>query len=143
MDDLDRKLLELLAGNARLSVAQLARKAGVARTTVQARLERLETSGTIAGYTLRLGSAARENRIRGTVLLEIEPRSTPTVLGRLNAMRQVEEAHTVSGRVDLILQIAARTTEELDQTLDTIGAIPGVTDSESLIHLTTKIDRAL
>ena len=143
MDDLDTKLLGLLAANARIPVATLAKRLGVARSTVQARLDRLETQGVIAGYTLRLGAAAQARRIRATALIQVEPRATPGVLQRLTAMPQVERAHTTSGRFDLILHLAANTTDELDGTLDAIGAIPGVRGSESLIHLSTRIDRAL
>jgi DNA-binding Lrp family transcriptional regulator len=143
MDDLDRRLVQELATDARLPVATLARRLGVARSTAQARLERLEHTGVIAGYTLRLGAATAARVIRATVLVQIEPRATPSVLARLKGLSGVERAHTTSGRFDLILVIAAGTTEDLDRVLDTIGAIPGVTDSESLIHLSTKIDRGL
>ena len=143
MDDTDRDLLKLLAGNARLPVATLAKRLNLARSTVQARLDRLEATGIIAGYTLRLGDAARARRILATVLLVIEPRALPQVLTRLRALPEVEEAHTTTGRVDLILRLAAPTTEALDAALDRIGAIPGVRSSESLIQLTTKIARGL
>ena len=69
MDELDRCILAQLAQDARVSVAVLARRLKCARSTVQARLERLESSGMIAGYTVRLGEAAREGQIRATVLL--------------------------------------------------------------------------
>jgi hypothetical protein len=58
-------------------------------------------------------------------------------------MPEVEIAHTTTGRADLILQIAADTTTALDEVLDKIGMIAGVRGSESLIHLTTKFDRAV
>lgn len=143
MDDLDRKLVAALGRDARSSVSTLARDLDVARSTVQARIERLERTGVIAGYTIRLGTATREGRIRATVLLQMEPRATPTVLQRLRAMTQVERAHNTSGRFDMTLEVVAATTAELDDTLDRIGAIPGVRSSESLIQLATKIDRAI
>ena len=143
MDDLDRSILAQLSGDARMSVAVLARRLRVARSTVQARLERLESTGAIAGYTLRLGEAARGARIRATVLLGIEPRAQPGVLSRLKSLPQVERVHTTSGRVDLLLQLAIASTTELDETLDRIGGIEGVRSSESLIHLATKLDRAV
>ena len=59
MDDLDRNILGLLGADARMSMATLARRLKVARSTIQARLERLETTGVIAGYTLKLGESAR------------------------------------------------------------------------------------
>ena len=60
VDELDRNIVALLSQDARTSIAVLARRLKVARSTLQARLERLETSGAIAGYTLRLGDAARK-----------------------------------------------------------------------------------
>ncbi|WP_343079735.1 Lrp/AsnC family transcriptional regulator [Ostreiculturibacter nitratireducens] len=143
MDELDRNILGLLAADARISVATLARRLKVARSTVQARLERLETTGVIAGYTVKLGEAAQQARIRATVLLSIEPRAQAAILTRLRAIPEVERVHTTSGRVDLLLQVAAPSTAVLDGVLDAIGALTGVKSSESLIHLSTKLDRAL
>ncbi len=143
MDDLDRSILAQLGQDARMSVAVLARRLKVARSTVQARLERLETTGAIAGYTLRLGEGARINRIRATCLLTIEPRAQPSVIARLKALPAVERVHTTSGRVDLLLQLGCVSTSELDEVLDMIGNLAGVRSSESLIHLSTKFDRAV
>ena len=141
MDETDRALITLLSENARLPVATLSRRLGLARSTVQARLDRLEARGIIAGYALRLGEAAREETIRATVLISIEPRATPAVLTRLKTLPDIRTAHTASGRFDMVLTVAARSTAELDATLDAIGAIDGVKGSESLIHLSTRIDR--
>jgi DNA-binding Lrp family transcriptional regulator len=143
MDELDRNILGLLGADARTSIATLARKLRVARSTIQARLERLEATGVIAGYTLKLGEAAREGRIRASVLLTVEPRAQANILARLKAIPEVERVFTTSGRFDLLLQIAASSTNLLDQILDQIGAMTGVRSSESLIHLSTRIDRAV
>jgi DNA-binding Lrp family transcriptional regulator len=143
MDETDQAILRLLAGDARMSVAVMSRRLGVARSTLQARIERLEGTGVIAGYTLRLGQTARAGRIRASVLLTIEPRAQAGVLSRLRAIDAVERIHTTSGRVDLLLEVAAETTAALDAVLDRIGGIDGVRGSESLIHLSTKLDRSL
>ena len=143
MDDLDRNILSLLGADARMSVATLARRLKVARSTIQARLERLETTGIIAGYTVKLGEAARQGRLRASVLLTIEPRSQAAILSRLKSIPEVERVFTTSGRFDLLMQIAAPNTQALDQVLDQIGALTGVKSSESLIHLSTRIDRAV
>lgn len=141
MDELDQKILAHLGRDARISVAVLARRLKVARSTLQARLERLESSGIIAGYTVRLGDRVTEGRIRATVLLSIEPRALAGMLPHLRDMPEVERIHTTSGRVDLLLQLAAASTHALDQALDKIGGLTGVRSSESLIHLSTKLDR--
>ncbi|APG46585.1 Lrp/AsnC family transcriptional regulator [Phaeobacter porticola] len=139
-DETDQNLLTLLRENARRPVADLARRLGLARTTVQARIERLESSGVISGYTLRTSAQARPP-LQATVLISIEPRSGPEVLARLRGLPGVEVVHTTSGRFDLLAQVVAQTTTELDETIDRIGEARGVRSSESLIHLATKFDR--
>ena len=143
MDELDRNIVGLLGADARMSIATLARRLKVARSTIQARLERLETTGVIVGYTIKLGEQAREGRLRASVLLTVEPRAQANILTRLKAISEVERVFTTSGRFDLLLQIAAPSTTTLDQVLDQIGAMTGVRSSESLIHLSTRIDRAV
>lgn len=139
-DETDQKLMALLRENARRPVADLARQLGLARTTVQARIDRLETTGIISGYTLR-ASAATRPPLQATVLISIEPRSGPDVLSRLRSLPGVQVVHTTSGRFDLLAQVVAQTTAELDETIDRIGEGRGVKSSESLIHLATKLDR--
>jgi DNA-binding Lrp family transcriptional regulator len=139
-DDIDQHLVSLLRENARRPVSELARLLGLARTTVQARLERLENSGVITGYTLRTSASARPP-LQATVLMSIEPRSGPEVLSRLRSLPGVEVVHTTSGRFDLLAQVVAHSTAELDDTIDRIAEARGVRSSESLIHLATKLDR--
>lgn len=140
LDETDQALLQALQANARQPVADLARQLGLARTTVVARIERLERTGVIVGYTARLGDAARAP-LRATALVSIEPRSGPAVLDRLRSLPAVQVVHTTSGRFDLLVQLAAQTTQELDAALDRIGEARGVRSSESLIHLSTRLDR--
>ena len=59
MDESDKKLIQALIDNERAPLTDLARQLGIARTTVQSRIERLEKAGTIRGYTLRMGYANR------------------------------------------------------------------------------------
>lgn len=143
MDELDQKLLNTLSADARLTVSTIARQLGIARTTVQARIDRLEVQKVIAGYTIRLGEKYRLDRIKTTVLLHITPQATIPLVQRLRRYPQVIEAHTTSGRFDLIVLLACQNTVELDDLLDEICALDGVISSESLVHLATKIDRGV
>lgn len=140
IDETDRALLALLAENARAPVTTLGHRLGLARSTVQARIARLEAMGAIRGYTLRGGAGGRP-AIAATVLVQIEPRSGPAVLARLKSLPEVQAVHTTSGRWDLIAELAAPTTAALDEVLDRIAEAKGVKGTESLIHLATKIDR--
>ncbi len=140
LDEKDQKLLALLQRNARLPFATLARELGLARTTVQSRIDRLESQGVINGYSVRV-NPKMQAPIRATVLIAIEPRTGPAVLSRLQSLPAVKTVHTTSGRFDLIALIEAMNTEALDDTLDRIGEAKGVKSSESLIHLSTRLDR--
>ena len=73
----------------------------------------------------------------------LERRSLAAILARLKTGPEVERTHTTRGRVDLALQLAAPSTSALDDVLDRIGGFDGVRSSESLIHLSTKLDRAV
>ncbi|MDZ4095487.1 MAG: AsnC family transcriptional regulator [Paracoccaceae bacterium] len=143
MDDLDRGILGLLGADARMSLATLARRLKVARSTIQARLERLETTGVIAGYTLKLGESARQVRLRASIVLAIENRAQAAILTRLKAIPEVGRVITTAGRFDLMVQVAAPNTQTLDQVLDQIAALPGVQACERLVHLGTRFDRAV
>ncbi|MGA1181410.1 MAG: Lrp/AsnC family transcriptional regulator [Marivivens sp.] len=143
LDETDRRLLALLGANARAPVAKIGTKLGLARTTVQARLDRLERNGIIAGYTVKLSEDARAGQIRATVLIHITPAAQSAVLRQLERLPAVERVHTTSGRFDLACQLRTQSTLALDETLDRIGEIEGVLAMESLIHLSTRIDRAV
>jgi DNA-binding Lrp family transcriptional regulator len=140
IDETDRALIALLSEDARASTTALARRLGLARTTVQARIDKLESCGAIVGYTIRPGHRL-DPAIRATVLIGVEPRATASVLARLKQVHEVRAVHTTSGRFDLVAELAAQSTEALDRALDQIGEAKGVRGSESLIHLSTRIDR--
>ena len=143
IDTTDRLILEEMSRNARIPVARLAQRLGLARTTVQARIDRMETDGTIDGYAVRLSPALRQKDIRATVLIQFTPAILPRVLDQLNRLPEVTLAHTTSGRFDLCCELRTGTTLELDTLLDKIGEIEGVQAMESLIHLSTRIDRTV
>lgn len=137
----DRALLSLLGGNARMPVAELARKLGLSRTTVQARLERLEAEGVIAGYGLRLSENYLSGLVRAHVLITIAPKALTAVTMSLSAIKEVTTLHSVSGSFDLIAILAAPSIAELDSLIDEIGALDGVERTLSSIILSTRISR--
>lgn len=141
LDETDQSLLRFLRRDARTPTAELARRLGVSRTTVQARLEKLERTGVIGGYTIVTGDAYDPGVIRATVLIQVEPRETAAITAALRKMREVEGLFTTAGRFDMAIQLAAPGTPSLDAALDRIGELEGVRGMESLIHLTAKIDR--
>jgi DNA-binding Lrp family transcriptional regulator len=137
----DQELISLLQLNARAPVSALARKLGLSRTTVQDRLRRLEQSGVIAGYQIRLAEGAEPGGIRAFVTIEVEPKRTNEVSRALLKMPQVEALYSVSGKYDLVALVRTASAEDMDRFLDVAGVVPGVTGTESAVILSTKFDR--
>jgi DNA-binding Lrp family transcriptional regulator len=137
----DEELIALLRVNAREPVAALARKLGVSRTTVQDRLRRLEEQGLIAGYTLKLSKDAAARGISAMITISVEPRRQIDVAKVIGKFPQVETLHTVSGKFDLMAQVRTATAEDMDKLIDQIGVISGVTEIETAVILSTKVDR--
>lgn len=137
----DEQLLSALRENARASTAEIARRLGLSRTTVQNRIERLERQGVIDGYTVRVRDEYERSRIRAHILVTVLPKQMAAVVKALRAMPEVRVLHSVSGSFDLIAQAAVPTVEEMDVLTDRIGAIEGVERTTSSIILSTKFER--
>lgn len=140
-DQMDRDLIALLQANARESTAELARKLGVARTTVIARLERLERSGVIVGYTVRLGLDEAERGVQAWVGITTEPKSARDVTRRLAALPELRQLCSVSGEFDYLALIRTDSTARLDVLLDEIGEIDGVKKTTTSVVLALRVDR--
>ena len=141
LDDLDRHLLSLLQVNAREPAANLARQLKIARTTVVARIARLEREGIVAGYGVRLGQKLEHAAIRAICGLSVNAKSGPAVIRALARVPEVEELSAVSGQFDYMLVLRCDTPEKLDVLLDQLGQIDGINQTHTSIVLSRKIDR--
>ena len=137
----DEELIALLKVDSREPVAGLARRLGLSRTTVQDRLRRLEETGVIAAYTVRLARELDQGGMRAFVTFSVEPRRQVEVGRMLARFPQIETLHTVSGKFDLIAQVKTSSSEAIDRLIDDIGQIPGITRIETSVILSTKLDR--
>ena len=141
LDVTDRELLALLQANARESVTTLGKKLGVARTTVIARMERLQTSGVITGYSVRLNQATLEKSLQAYVGLSVVPRAGREVLRRLAKMPEIKLVCSVSGEFDYVAWIRADSPNALDRLLDEIGETEGVSKTTTSVVLAERINR--
>ncbi|MET3791112.1 Lrp/AsnC family transcriptional regulator [Aquamicrobium terrae] len=137
----DQELIALLRENARASTAELARRLGVSRSTVQSRIERLEARGIITGYGVRLAPDHEKGLVRAHVLLTVTPKQSDKVVRDLRAQPAVRALHSVSGSFDMIVVVESPSISDLDALLDEIGAMEGVERTLSSIILSTRIDR--
>lgn len=140
-DKLDRDLLVLLQAHARESTANLARKLGVARTTVVARLARFEREGVIVGYTVRLGVESAERCVQAFVGISIQPKMAKDVIRRLTRLPELRQLSSVSGEFDYMALLRAESTQRLDGLLDEIGDIEGVIKTNTSVVLAVRVDR--
>lgn len=140
-DSLDRELIALLQANARESVANLGRKLGVARTTVLARIARLEASSVIVGYTVRLGSDAAGQGVQAYVGISINPKAQKDVIRKLSRLPELRQLASVSGQFDYMALLRAPSTVRLDALLDEIGEMDGVLRTVSSVVLALRVDR--
>lgn len=141
LDELDRRLLALLQANARAATADLARQLGVARTTVVARLSRLEANGVIVGYTVRLGATEGSEGVQAFVNLSVSPKVARKVIERLSLLPELRQLAAVSGEFDYLAVLRAPSTQRLDALLDEIGEIEGVLRTTTSVLLAMKLDR--
>lgn len=140
-NDKDLELVSLLRMNAREPVASLARKLGLSRTTVQDRLRKLEETGVIAGYSVKLGDSRANSGISALITLGVEPKRQIEMSKLLTRIPQVETLYTVSGKIDFVAMVKTNDSEAMDRLIDQIGQLPGVTDIETAVILSTKLDR--
>jgi len=136
LDETDRRLIALLRENARLPVSSLAQHLGVSRGTVQNRIDRLERSGHILGFTVRLRSEEIGDRVRAITLIQEQAKQGGAVIKALSGIPEAKEIHTTNGRWDLMVELEAGTLAELDEALTVIRDIDGIVSTETLIMLT-------
>lgn len=141
IDDLDRRLLDALRANAREPTAALARRLGISRSTVQSRILRLEETGVIGGYTIRLTDDFSQRMIRAHVMLSVQPKHAARVAHAIRQILEVRALHTISGMFDMIAEVTTETMDAMDAVTDRIGAVTGVDRTQTSILMATRFDR--
>jgi DNA-binding Lrp family transcriptional regulator len=140
IDRLDAALIHLLAAEPRVGVLEASRRLGVARGTVQARLDRMAERGVITGYGPDVDPAALGYEVTAFITLEIrQAGGHDPVAARLAAIPEVLEVHTITGAGDMLCRVVARSNADLQRVLDAIISAEGVVRSSTLISLATQV----
>jgi Lrp/AsnC family transcriptional regulator, leucine-responsive regulatory protein len=140
-DAIDRRMIALLQDNARLPLVALAKAVGLSRSAVQERLQRLERSGAIAGYTLRLGPPPLQQVQAWLLLRFADGFSCDDVVPALAARDDVRLCHSVAGDIDLMLLVAVAHLEALASLREVVAAMKGVDDVRTVPVLRVQLDR--
>ncbi|MFI6810758.1 Lrp/AsnC family transcriptional regulator [Nonomuraea sp. NPDC050328] len=139
LDELDLRLLHLLRDRPRSGLLELARLLGVARGTVQARLDRLTQDGVVTDFGPNLSPRALGHPVQAFTTLEVEQASREVISAALDAIPELLEAHIVTGPGDVWCRIAGRDHEHIQEVIDRMLTIEGVRRSSTVITLSTVV----
>ena len=117
MNALDERLIAALRHDARASLSDLALLLNVSRTTVRSRIERLQQSGVIIGFSVVLQNDAKQDPVRGLMMIAVEGRGTDRIIRQMNGLPKVRALHSTNGTWGLIAEIATQTLDEFDTVL--------------------------
>ncbi|MGI5167324.1 Lrp/AsnC family transcriptional regulator [Spirillospora sp. CA-253888] len=140
IDELDGRVIELFTAEPRIGVLEASRRLGVARGTVQARLDRLARQGVVRSYGPEIDPAALGYGVTAFVTLQIrQAGGHDPVVARLARVPEVIELHTITGGGDMLCRIVARSNQDLQRVIDVIVDVQGVERASSVISLATQI----
>jgi DNA-binding Lrp family transcriptional regulator len=139
IDALDARLIATLREHPRVGLLEVARRLGVARGTVQARLAKLEARGVITGFGPEIDPAAMGYGIQAFVLLELAQGRLSEAAAVLAGVPEVIEADAISGPQDLLCRLVARDTEHLQEVVNRLLATPAIRRSTSYIVLSQQV----
>ena len=135
VDGLDGRLIALLAAEPRIGVLEMSRRLGVARGTVQARLDRLRERGVIQGFGPQVDPAALGYPVTAFATLEIVQGQGHDVRAHLASVPEVLELHTITGRGDMLCRIVARSNADLQRVIDRVVGFEGIMRASTTIAL--------
>jgi DNA-binding Lrp family transcriptional regulator len=144
MDEIDGKVIEIFADEPRLGVLEASRRLGIARGTVQARLDKLASAGVITGWGPDLSPEALGFPVMAFLTLEIRQGSGGSgghdaVAAHLSRIPEVLEAYTITGAGDMWARVVARSNADLQRVIDLVLTEPGINRSTTVIALATQI----
>jgi DNA-binding Lrp family transcriptional regulator len=140
LDEIDRRLLAELRADGRLTHVALAARVGLSRSAVQERIARLERAGVIKGYTVRVGKPEADPGVRAYLLVKggaSHERAVKTLAG----FPEVMVADSVSGNIDLVLQLHAERIEDINRIRDEVAKLPGIASTQTLLVMAPRFDR--
>ncbi|MBF6044002.1 winged helix-turn-helix transcriptional regulator [Streptomyces sp. NRRL B-1677] len=139
VDALDAKILRLLLEQPRTSVREYARVLGIARGTLQARLDRLEREGVITGSGPRLSPAALGHPVLAFVHIEVTQGHLDTVAEALAEVPEIIEAFSITGGGDLMARVVARDAAHLEDVIQVLVQMPGVVRTRTEMVLRERV----
>ncbi|MEW5355485.1 Lrp/AsnC family transcriptional regulator [Streptomyces sp. 16-176A] len=133
IDHLDGRIIVLLAREPRIGVLEMSRRLGVARGTVQARMDRLQANGVIRGFGPEVDPAALGYPVTAFATLQIRQGQGAGVRAHLATVPEVLELHTTTGTGDMLCRLVARSNADLQRVIDRVVGIEGIVRASTAI----------
>jgi Lrp/AsnC family leucine-responsive transcriptional regulator len=144
VEDLDREILRLLAGDGRMSYTDLARATGLSTSAVHQRVRRLEQRGVIRGYTAVVDAEALGLPLTAFIsVTPFDPAAPDDVPDRLAHLPEIEACHSVAGAENYILKVRVPTPGVLEDLLARIRAAASVSTRTTVVLSTPYESRPL
>ena len=138
MDRQDNKIILALMQNARITGADIARKVNLSLPAVTSRLRKLDSSGVIDHYTIRLNRKKLDLHLMAFIQVWVDHSKSNTVKEQIIAMPEVLECHHAAGDYDLLLKVLVKDTSALEILLvNKIKTIKAITRTNTTIILDT------
>lgn len=140
VDELDARLIELFAREPRVGVLEASRRLGVARGTVQARLDRMDRTGVIGGWGPDLSPAALGYTVTAFATLQLRQGIGHDVVAEhLASVPEVMEAYTITGPSDMYVRLVARSNADMQRVIDEVLGFDGIERTSTVIALATQV----
>jgi DNA-binding Lrp family transcriptional regulator len=139
LDPTDRRLLKALASSPRAGPVELARQLGVARNTVQARLDKLQALGVVSGFGPEVDLARVGYVVSAFITLQIAQGHGRNAIEHLTSIPQVVEVHRTTGAGDFFCKVVATSNAHLAEVLDRILEVPGIDRTTTALVLDTPV----
>ena len=139
MNNLDSQIIALLKRNARMSVTQMAQELAVSRVTIDTHIKKMEQSGVITGYTVKLGTEEFRHKVSGWILISVTANEEERAIEQLINMPEITRLHTTNGKWDLAAEIQVLSLENFDSTISRLRQVTGIMDTDTSLLLSSRI----
>ena len=145
LDEIDRKILSFLVGNARMPYLEIARECNVSGAAIHQRVKKMENSGIISGSRMVIKPAAIGLNVCAFISVNLsEDNKYPEVVAALKHVPEIVECHFVTGKAALFLKVYCFDNEHLMNILiNTIQRIPYVLSTDTMISLDEAFSRVV
>jgi len=139
MNNLDSQIIGLLKRSARMSVTQMAQELAVSRVTIDTHMKKMEQSGVITGYTVKLGTEEFRHKVSGWILISVTANEEERAIEQLVNMPEITRLHTTNGKWDLAAEIQVLSLENFDSTISRLRQVKGIMDTDTSLLLSSRI----